>query len=198
MLEVRDKEQLWLKKIEISRNNIQTNKRLSLIGAVVGLQQSSKLLCTLYFLVFSYRNIDNHQRLSNWRRCWAHMLEMRDREQPRLKKIEINRNNIQTNKQLSLIGAFVGLQQSHMNEQERQRASLDWNNQDKLEQSHIWRGDKETASIENARFNLSLRQLLVVQFHACAIGSKVNKLVFVSKKCYERWHDKIHQRVSCE
>ena len=81
-----------------------------------------------------------------------------------------------------LIGAVVGLQQSHMLEQERQRASLDWNNQDKLEQSHIWRGDKETVSIETARFNLRLRQLLVVQFHTGVIGSKVNKLVFVSKK----------------
>ena len=108
----------------------------------------------------------------------SHMMEVRDKEQPWLKKIEINRNNIQTNKQLSLIGAVVGLQQSHMNEQERQRASLDWNNQDKLEQSHIWRGDKETASIETAGFNLS--QFLVLQFNP--IRSKVNKLVFVSKK----------------
>ena len=46
-------------------------------------------------------------------------------------------------------------------------------------------GDKETGSIENARFNLSLRPLVVLQFHTGAIGSKVNKLVFVSKKCYK-------------
>ena len=61
MMEVRDKEQPWLKKIEISRKNIQTNKQLSLIGAVVRLQQSGTLLCTLYIsLLFGYRNIDVH------------------------------------------------------------------------------------------------------------------------------------------
>ena len=50
-----------IEKREISRKNIQTNKQLSLIGAVVRLQQSGTLLCTLYIsLLFGYRNIDVH------------------------------------------------------------------------------------------------------------------------------------------
>ena len=83
------------KKIEISRNDIQTNKQLSLIVAAVRIQQSSTLLCTLYFLVI-------------WLQKYVHFTETQ-----------------LTNDKDCLIGADVGLQQSHMNEQERQRASLD-------------------------------------------------------------------------